>query len=310
VVISEIENIVAFGKFQINSSTPTTLKLPLDMMSQIPAGLSFANPKATISLLSNIGTNLQFNIESIKAFSKDHSVEKQGLFTGEKLSTVEYVNRSPTPGVFVTTKLPTLNSTNGSLDQLFDRRLDTLEYKFSVTTNDILNNADPNPSFVTPGMSMKANIKIEIPLYFKSGSNYTLTDTMPNINLPFGNVDSVILRLEVINSLPIKATYSMKFLDASNNLITSSINDSTYVINSGKVDNSGIVTEATSSLLFIRLSKKQANEIKDAKGMVYSLLLAGRTNNDPIQISINNFIKVKLGAYVKGTYTTNLGSKN
>jgi len=312
VVISEIQNIVAYGKFQLNSTAPTTLKLPLDMLSAIPAGLNFANPKATITLTSDIGTYLQFNIESIKAYSKDRSIIKQGLFKNGSQSTTEVIDVKPmTPkDKAVTKQLHTLDRNYGSLDQLFDRSLDTLEYKFSLTTADALNDTSATPSFITPGMSMKANIKIEVPLYFKSGSNYTLTDTLSNINIPFGNVDNAILVLKVTNALPVKATFSMKFLDASNNVITSSLNTSTYVINSGEVNSFGLVTAETVSPINIELTQTQANEIKDAKSMIYSLVLAGKTDNDPIQITKNNYIKVKLGAYLKGKYSTTLGSNN
>ncbi|MDD3320676.1 MAG: hypothetical protein PHS59_04445 [Paludibacter sp.] len=317
VEISEIENIVAYGKFQLTSSVPTTIKLPLDMLSEIPDGLSFANPKATISLTHNIGTYMQFNIESIKAFSKDHSVEKQGLFYGSQ-STTEVIDVKPeTPGLFTTKKLHTLDRNYGTLDQLFDRTLDTLEYKFSLTTNDALNDASSTASYITPGMSVKANVKVVVPFYFKSGSNYTLTDTIPNLDIPFEYVENAILVLKVTNALPVKATLSMKFLDVNNNVISSSLNSSTYVINSGEVDDSGIVTAETVSPINIDLTKEQANEIKDAKSMIYSLVFEGNskvengvTKKFPIQITKNNYIKVKLGAFVNGSYSTTLGSNN
>ncbi len=311
VVFNRLDNIVAYGKFKLNSAAPTTLKLPLDMLSSLPAGLRFANPKAKITLQSNVGSYLMFNIESIKAFSKDHSVVRQGTFLNGSTSVVESIDKPLTPGLFITKSLRTLDKDYGSTDLLFDTsvKLDTLEYKFSMNTDDVRNAANP-PAFVTPGMSIKANIKIEIPLYFKSGSNISLSDTIQNIDLPFEDIEQATLVLKVTNALPVKATFSMKFLDANNNIITTSLNDLPYVINSGEVDGSGIVTNATISPINIELTKIQANEIKDATGMIYTLVLAGQTNSNPINITKNNYIKVKLGAFVTGKMTTTIGSNN
>ena len=44
--------------------------------------------------------------------------------------------------------------------------------------------------------------------------------------------------------------------------------------------------------------------------MIYSLELAGKTNSDPIQLTKNNHIKVKLGAFIKAGTTINLESNN
>ena len=310
VIVTDIQNIVAYGLFKLTSEVPTTIKLPLNDLSAIPPGLLFANPKIKITLKSDIGTYLKFNIESIKAFSKDHSVIKQGLFTGNPSISEPFGVRPTVPGITVTKQLHTIDKNYGTLDQLFDLSLDTLEYKFALITDDAANNASSTPSYIIPGMSINANIRIEVPLSFKAGSNISLTDTLKNIDIPFGNVEDAILVLKVTNALPLKATFSAKFIDANNNVIASSLNDSTYVINSGIVNSSGIVTAETVSPINIELTKTQANDIKDAKGMIYSLVLAGKTNNDPIQITKNNYIKVKLGAYLKGKYSLTIGSKN
>ncbi len=310
VIISDIQDIVAYGKFQLASSVPTIIKLPLDVLSAIPSGIQFANPKVFLSLRSDIGTYLSFNVESIKAYSMDHSIVKQGYFYGNPSVSEPFGVKAENPGEFVSKQFKTVDKDYGNLDQLLDPELDTLEYKFSVITDDARNNASLTPSFITPGMSVNAKVKIEVPLYFKAGSKYTLTDTIADINIPFGDVESAILKLNVTNGLPLKAKFSMKFLDASNNVITSSLNDLTYTINAGEVNSSGLVTAETVSPIDIELTKAQANEIKDAKGMIYSLELAGKTDNDPIQVTRNNHIKVKIGAFIKAGTTFSLESNN
>lgn len=311
--ISQLAYQVAYGRFELTTAASTTLKMPLDVLSELPEGLRFANPKALIKLESNIGAYLRFNIESMKAYSKDGSTVKQALFNGNT-STFEIIDVKPaTPGLFISKNLKTLDRNYGTTDQLFDTsvKLDTLEYKFSFQTDDALNNTSSTPSFIIPGMKMKAYVKIQVPFYLKEGSNISMSDTLKNIDFKIiENIENAILVLKVTNSLPVKVSYSMKFLNASNAVITTSISDTTYVINSGNADNNGLVTSPTITPINIELTKEQANEIKDAKGMIYTFKVEGQDATKQIQFTKNNYIKVKLGAFVNGSYSTTLGSNN
>lgn len=311
--ISQIAIDVAWGRFELTTTENTSLKMPLDMLSLLPEGLRFANPKALIKIESNIGSYIRFNIESIKAYSKDGSTVKQALFEGNT-STFQTIDVKPaTPGLFVSKQLRTLDKNYGTTDQLFDSnvKLDTLEYKFSFQTDDELNNASSTTSFVIPGMKLKANIKIQIPFYLKEGSNISISDTINDINGDvFEHIDMAVLALKVTNSLPVKVTYSMKFFDELNNLIITSINDSSYVINSGLVDGAGLVTSPTVTPINIELAKEQAEPLKNAKSMIYTILVEGQDASKQIQFTKNNYIKVKLGVFAKGSITTTIGSNN
>ena len=309
--INQIDNLVAYGQFQPASSAPTTIKLPLDILSSLPTGMRFANPKAMITLQSNIGSYLKFNILGVKAYSKDGSTIKQALFNGNPTIT-ESINVKPTnPGETVTKSLRTLDNVYGTTDQLFDTsvKLDTLEYKFSVQTDDALNSLH-QPTFVMPGMKMSANVKIQIPFYLKAGSNISLSDTIKNVDGALKNIDNATLVLKVTNGLPIKISYKMKFLDTNNTVITSSINDSTYVINSAQVDSKGIVITngATITNLNIALNSAQTAALNNAKHMVYTITVTGQDQSKAIQFTTSNYFKVKLGVFAKGKYTTTMGS--
>ena len=104
----------------------------------------------------------------------------------------------------------------------------------------------------------------------------------------------------------------MKFLDANNTVITSSINESTYDINSAQVDSKGIVTTngATITNLNIALTSAQTAELSNAKKMVYSITVAGQDINKAIQFTTSNYFKVKVGVFAKGKFTTTMGSNN
>lgn len=312
--INQLVYQVAYGRFELTTPAGTTVKTPLDILSELPEGIRLANPKVLIKVESNIGAFLRFNIESLKAFSKDASVVPvDAIFDNGLKSTYEIIGKPSAPGLFSTTNMKTIDRINGTTDKLIDTslKLDSLEFKFSFQTDDALNNASSSPRFIIPGMKMKANVKIQVPLHLKEGSNISMSDTLKDVDLDvIENIEKAILVLKVTNSLPAKVSYSMKFLNATNAVITSSINDNTYVINSGNVDNNGLVTSPTITPINIELTKEQATQLKDAKSMIYTFKVEGQDATKQIQFTKNNYIKVKLGAFVNGSYSTTLGSNN
>jgi hypothetical protein len=312
VKISQLDFAVAYGKYEPTSMEPTIIKMPLTDLSNLPAGLRFANPTGILRLVSNIGTYLRFNIDYIKAFSKDGSTVKQASFNGSP-TIVEVVDKKPaTPGDSIEKYLHKLDSNYGTTDQLFDSdvKLDTLVYKFSVQTDPTLNNASLTPSFIIPDMKIKTSFKVKIPFYLKSGSNFSLTDTIAHIDKVFDKIDQATLILKVTNALPVKVSYSMKFLDLNRQIINSTINDSTFIINSGEVNSDGFVTKETVTPINLELTTEQIAQLKFAKSMVYSIKVAGQDNSKVIQFKKNDYFKVKLGIFVKSGYSTSLDSIN
>jgi len=310
--INQLDYAVAYGRFEPVCSTSTIIKTSLDILSNLPKGLQFANPKLMISLTTNNGTYLTYNILSVKAYSKDYSLQRIASFNGNPTTTENIDVKPAIPGNFVTKNMRTLDRTYGTTDQLFDTsvQLDTLEYKFSLQTADALNNASPTPSFMIPGLKMTANVQISIPLFFKAGSSYNLNDTIQNISNSFTKLNNAVLGLTVTNDLPLKVSFKMKFLDAAKNVINASINDSTYIINSAVVNSQGLVTAPTNSVINIELTKELATQLQNANSMVYALTIGGQDATKAIQITKNNYFKVKLSAFVKTNITTTIGSNN
>lgn len=306
--INPINFTAAYGLFQPSAVGATTIKMPLDILKSLPVGLKFANPKAYINLQSNIGSYLRFNIDYVKAYSKDKLTQTQASFNGSP-STYEIINKLPSsPGQFVNWNMKTLDKDYGATDLLFDttQPLDTLEYKFSLGVDP----STPPASYIIPGMKLKANVKIQIPLYLKAGSYYSVNDTVLNIGENISKIEQGTLILKITNGLPVKATYSMKFLDSSKHLITTSLNDSTYVINSGQVDSNGLVTAGTVTPLNIALTKSQITSIGNAKYMVFTVRVEGQDATKAIQFTNKDYFNVKLGIFVKASTTTTLGTTN
>jgi len=305
--VNRIDYQVAYGRFQPSPNAPTTIKMPLDILSSLPSGLSFANPKAIITLNHNIGSYLTYNILGVKAFSKNHSTTRQALFNGNPTATENLTAKPSVPGNFVVQAMKTLDKNYGTTDQLFDTsvKLDTLEYKFQLQNNDVLNNANP-PSFVTPGMKVSANVKVQIPLYLKAGSNISISDTISKIDGFLNKISSAALVMTVTNNLPVKIALKMKFMNAANSIIQiPSINDSTYTINSAQVSNLGIATSPTVSNLRFELTAAQTAQLNVAKSMIFTITASGQDASKSIQFTKSNYFKLKLGVFAKGNYFVN-----
>lgn len=299
---------VAYGLFQPSAAQSTSIKIPLDMLKSLPIGLQFANPKALINIQSNIGCWLDFDINYVNAYNKNKTIIKSASFNGSP-STSEIIKNKPlTPGLFMSWDLKTLDRNYGATNLLFTtvEQLDSLEYKFTLSAHPL----SPAPSFVVPNMKMIAKVKLQIPLYFEKGSNYNYNDTIQKGNIDFSYIDQAILVLRITNGFPMKGTFTMKLLDASKVIIKSSLNDSTYVINSAEVDPQGLVTKSTLTPLNVTLTSAQMMDIKNAKFITYKVQLEGQDKSKAIQITKSNFINVKLGVFVKGGKTITIGSGN
>ena len=77
----------------------------------------------------------------------------------------------------------------------------------------------------------------------------------------------------------------MKFADAQGHLIPCSFNDNTYTINSAEVDNYGLVTKTNNTEIKLELSKSDLDKLANASKLIYSITLAGQTNQSAIQIT-------------------------
>jgi len=290
---------VAYGNFALTSLATNTLTIPLDMMASIPKGLQFADPRAIITLESNLGAQLQFHIDYVKAFSKDNSNTIMAIFkNGEQSVTQTLENRPSYPGQIVFNTLDTLNKINGQTNKLFDTngQLDSLQYKFSVkrAPSDLL------PMFFSSDMYMKANIKVQVPLQLQAGSSVEMKDTI-SINsekINFGSIDSCSLILEITNKLPAKVALVASF--PGTDVVTD-----TCFIEAPTLNGIGLVNFTqifTPQNVEIKLTNEQTQKLKNAKTMIYTLRFIGEDKNNTPKLMYfekNNSFGVKLGFYVK-----------
>jgi hypothetical protein len=203
----------------------------------------------------------------------------------------------------------------------------TIDYRFMV-------NSDPTRvlNFITPESKIQLNVNARIPINLKDSSYFNITDTIHNLNIgtTLDYVDSAFLVLTIYNGLPVKAKYRMTYWksnqvnDTVPGVVTTIVDDtkvgslhSEFQINAPEVDAGGIVisTGIKPQILKIGLNKKTILQLKLTKFIVFNLFLEGNktvtngtTVTSPIHFTTKNSFAVKLGVFVKGNTTVNIGT--
>jgi len=310
---------VAYGKFKLTSMSSRELTVPLDMLSTIPEGLRFADPRAIFDVESNVGSCMKFDINYVKAFSFNQpSNDIWALFNGN-IYTHEYLKeRAVTPGEIVHNQLIRLDKDYGNTNKLFDNSLqrDSLKYKFSVVNDSTLDKTG-SPMFIIPNMYVKANVKIQVPLQIKDSFEYN--GSIAIASNAFNGITKGSLVLDVMNGMPSKIDLVVRFLDAQGNRIIDAlgnpINDTTFTINPPIFDGRGIglvdhTKLYTSQPHEVALTPSRIASLKSARKMEYIIKLYSEdkdeNNNRFMYFTTKDFFKVKLGVFVKTDTTLDL----
>jgi len=300
---------VAYGFFTPAVIATKTLTQDLDLPSFTDDGsFLFANPKAFLTVRSNIGAYLKFNVDYVKAYPKSNpSQVVYASFNGSRSISESLDNKPTVPGLWVTKRLRTLNKDYGATDSLFnnENKPDVLEYKYSASIDE--SKSDLTPDFITPDGTIKVYYKIQIPLYLKPGSYYEFKDTIPdagediNSALEDVEVNSGSIFLTVSNGLPVKGKLTLVLKDSLGRDISTTFTKE-YDIDAPQVDSEGYVVESviTPQKIEIALNNDQLNDFKRSKDIVYKFRIDSKDANSFIHFKKSDTFKVKLGLFVNG----------
>lgn len=321
---------VVYGLFKLNVEYAGTYDLPININDYLPNSLlKFANPKLDISATTNVGMSINMKVNSLKLYNKANPTNVfDAMFydplTGTKnLFLTDTFNGPTMVGNSIVKDFNQFNSVNGEIDKVFDNKPypDVLNYKVTLTSN-----ASRISNFITADNKLKLDVKASIPLQLKGGSQFTLTDTIKNLNIGtlLDNVDSAVLVLKVKNGFPVKAKYRMTYwksnlqndtIPAIGGSISTIVDDtamgnltSQFLLSSPTVKADGSVDEIVPQSIKIMLNKSQISALKLSKFIIYTLVLessekddSGVITSNPANFSIKNSFGVKLGLFVKGS---------
>ena len=333
---SNIDTKAIYGFFDIHDDIEKTYTIPLKLNDYFPnSHFKLANPTLDITATTNMGVDLNINIDYLKAYnsaSPDKVYEAQFYNPVTQLTSKSKTETLSGPTQlydWVTKSYNQLNSKDGETSNFFDiyPYPDKMEYRYRITSDParIIN-------FVTPQSKVKLDFKVRIPFSLKAGSFYTLTDTITNLNIGtmLDNVDSAILVLRLSNGLPLQANYRMTYWksNVANDTIQGTVSKilddsmiagltSEFLINAPDVDADGTVKEngIKTQTIKIGLNRTDIAHLKQTKFIVFSLYLQGGKSSangvytsNPIHLTTKNSFGVKLGVFIKANSTINLDS--
>ena len=332
---AEIELDQAWGLFKMKVLGSKKLTLPFDLHNYLPnAFLRFDNPQVDIHVSTNIGADLNFNLDYLKLYnSATPNIISSALFGNPQYPSTNEILKGPNIlGDSTSKDFRQLNKDNGQTFLLTDKQPypNTLDFQYLITSDPLTTSRTQN--FITGDSKINFNIKTRIPMSFRGGSYYTGIDTIRNIGKVVGTsldiVDSAVLVLKITNQIPVKAFYRMTFWksNAANDTIASTIrtikNDSTsgslfsrFQLNAPETNADGTVKDGVnkSQTIQIGLNKKSIEDLKNTSFIVFKLELASEIVNgveSPVHFTTRNSFNVKLGILLKPNTTVNLGKTN
>ena len=320
--IKQLDFDVAYGYFPPTVLSSNTQKFQFSLEKYLPTGvIKLSNPTIDVSVKSNIGTYLIYKLEYIKSYINNDSTNavfakfNQGTTKNYELS----IDKKPAkPGDWVTKDFKTFDKDNGEIYKLLENvnKPNTLEYKYALVIDTNIVKKDLSPGFITSLPDMTVKYKITLPLSLNPQSYYEITDSISNgfddlanvlnqIDQP--NLDSMTLVLSVNNSLPIKSTLQMFFIDDTGKELKTNFQNE-FTLNAGNVNADGIVQAGneTKQNIQVLLTKEELDVLKTALTIRFKVRIEGKDLSSKIRFTTNDYIDIKAGVFLKCKVSTTL----
>ncbi|MDR2854403.1 MAG: hypothetical protein LBV31_03760 [Prevotellaceae bacterium] len=292
------------------------------------AALKFYDPSILIEINSNVGADLVFDLDYLRAYKQNSTSGDTvyAVFSPDGAHQTSFVaGGTITPNAWRHT-IETFDREHGATNLLFgqDEMPDRLEYHFSINVQQPKDeNGVPRPMFITPNAAIKVYAGADIPIWLDKGSRYIYKDTIGGVSDSIqGYLDdlekegftlnNLLLHLKLVNNFPLHAVYSMKLLDEAGKELSMQnlgLQDS-YEIKMPKVSADGTVIEpAEQTIVFGGTDTNLIKTLKKIKSIAFALAMDGKSQEDVengIHIHPSDSFRVNLGLYVDGTYKTTL----
>jgi hypothetical protein len=156
--------------------------------------------------------------------------------------------------------------------------------------------------------SVHIDMRAKLPMTFDAGSRLVFKDTLP-INLTASdvisdNIETLIIRINYTNKLPLSGVIDVIFLDENNLPIAELDPRSSTLEKAGLTDiriqnfNAGIATTEKTGKMYITFDKAEWEAAKGIKSILFKTTLANPDEN--IHFRPQDFLKLKVDFYMKG----------
>lgn len=262
----------ANGYFGSNTFDTDSSETEFSMFKNITEGtIGLEDVTFNLSIENPIGIDAQIHITNLNSINtrRGTNIGLQNSIIGSPIN----INRAAESNgmVYPTSKNFPLNTSNSNIKKMLENLPDKFGYSLKMVTNPLGNIAGAS-DFIYSDSLLKVKMNIEIPLSIVA-NNLTLTDTIDlNLsgeddkrNLKFGEITLV-----ADNGFPFNATIQIYILNDDSNIVDS-LFITTNTIREAFLDNKLRVSQKTTTILSVPLSKSKMDLLYDTKKAIIKL---------------------------------------
>ena len=246
-------------------------------------GFFLATPSITFDFENSFGVPFGILFEGMYSVNDNSGTNDTTYLEGNITNSPQLVVPATTPGQAATTTL-VVNKTNSSLGDLLATTPDQLGFNLQAVTN-------PNDAgalnFLSQGNQIQTDILVRMDLAVR------LEDLSRDIEfnlgggLDFNEVDSAVLRVVTINSLPFSGTMEVNIIGNANDTLYTA--PEKLVLKTPFLSNSGLVEQPRNNTADIPLSPDGIEALKTGTKVALHLVL-----NTPESLTANDiFVKIR-----------------
>lgn len=293
--ITNLEIDFAKGYFGNQTTTVASNKNQLQQMQSILGGsIDLAQVGIDLSIVNGIGADATFTINNFNSISSTANIPLSHSIIGSEnhLNRAQFNGIDIEPFVFSTE----LNSNNSNIENWIENLPDSILYGLELELNPLGNIAGHN-DFIYSTSPFEINMGVDMPLSFVA-NDLVLVDT---ITIDAKNLENIIdgkLLFEVENGFPLSASISLQNVNQNNELFANN------VIQSGVLDNLGIVNASTLSNCEVILTESTIEELKLNNQLI--LKITFDSPDGYTTLNIYDHYKIKFKSIVDFTYQNSI----
>ncbi len=281
-----------FGFFGANETSIQDQSLKLDFFKDIdPLGLEFNNPEIIVNIENAFGIPVGLSFGGITAFNEDGDV----VVLAGKIDSTQFVRAPEIEDIGSSARSEfSINNDNSNLREMLNIAPDSIVLAITGTSNYRNENAERS-NFLTDSSFLQTIVEVRMPLEVKL-DGFTRSFTFIISDFSFDQADSVSIRLQTINELPLSGIMSLDILDELDTVIYRIPN--TIILQSPEVNSIDRTVEPLYNESIITLDREGINAFANAEKIKLTLVID--SYNAPegtfVRIFSDYELLIKLGA--------------
>ena len=246
------------------------------------------------NIVNGIGADAAFTIQDLTSVNAGSQIPLSHSLIGSQ----NHINRAYKTGDNINTTLfsSSFTSLNSNIENWIENLPNKVRYSLDLELNP-LGNVSAHHDFISSKSPFEVNMDIDMPLSFLA-NDLILVDT---ITINTDNLEQIIkgnLKIYIENGFPLDAVLSLKNIEGTEELFSNTS------VESGVIDNQGIVEESSHSICEVSFSEKSIEELKISNRLIMQV----NFNSPPSSslLAIYDYYRLKFKIVTDFTYQTNI----